>query len=296
MIQAVKLEFKSNTKEELLPGFDSAFPCISTKYSIPEGDAAPWHWHPTVELFYIEKGCLEYVTPSQRQVFHTGFAGILMPNIPHKTYGHQTETGDTQLLHLFEPSLIAGQPRSRIEEKYVLPLTSRTELLMLDPGKASHSLILDLIRESFQLSQEEPGYEILLRDLLSRIWLNLKPENSELRHSPRTSELIRQLMIYIHGHYTGKMTVDALARSVNISERMCYKLFQTHLNMTPMEYVNSCRIRMACQLLSLTEEPITAIASACGFRSGSYFTQIFQSATGQTPRDYRKNRQQEAME
>ena len=288
-----KLEYKSNSKEELLPGFDADFPCISTRYTIPEGEAAPWHWHPTIELFYIEKGCLEYSTPSQQRIFYTGFAGILMPNVPHTTRGIQSTQGDTQLLHLFESALISGQAGGRIAEKYVLPLISRTELVVVDPRREAHQPILQLIRESFQLSVDTPGYELLLRDLLSRIWLLLEPDPKDCLPCQRTSELIRQMLIHIHGHYTQKLTVKDLAQAVNVSERMCYKLFQAHLKITPMEYINNCRIRTACQMLAQTEEPITGIASACGFHSASYFTQFFQRTIGQTPRDYRKNVRQE---
>ena len=290
------VEFKPGTKEELLPDYAADFPCISTWCAIPELNTAPWHWHPVVELFYVEKGCLEYVTPSQHRVFHTGSAGLLMPNVPHTTRYHQPEPDDIQLLHLFDPVLISGQQASRIEEKYVLPLTTRVELLALEPDNPAHSPILQRIRESFQLSPEEPGYEILLREHLSRIWLSLygiREESIQNQASARTSELIRQMMVYIHGHYCEKLTVDDLARAVNISQRMCYTLFQKHLNTTPTEYINSCRIRVACRMLTQSEESITAVAAACGFRSGSYFTQIFQQATGRTPRDYRKAAHQE---
>ena len=293
-----KLEFKVGTKEELLSGFDAGFPCISSLYAIPQGNAAPWHWHPAVELFYIEQGCLEYVTPSRRQLFRTGSGGVLMPNVPHMTRGCQTVPGDTQLLHLFAPVLISGHPGSRIEEKYVMPLLTRTELVTLDPGEPEHEPILELIRESFKLLPETPGYELLLRAMLSRIWLALAGLEQE-RESvavARTSDLIRQMMIYIHGNYSRKLPVDELARSVNISPRMCYKLFRKHLNVSPMEYVNSCRIQVASRMLAQTEETVTAIAAECGFRTGAYFSEVFQKLTGKTPSDYRKSVRQEAKE
>ena len=63
--------------------------------------------------------------------------------------------------------------------------------------------------------------------------------------------------------------------------------------MSPMEYVNGCRIRAACRMLHQTEMPISDIAVACGFRTGSYFTQVFQEAMGTAPKDYRKAAQQE---
>ena len=219
-----KLEYKSGTREEALPGFDPAFPCITSCYEIQSGEAMPWHWHPAVELFYIAEGTLEYITPTQRRVFTAGSGGILMPNIPHMTQGIRTGPEDVQLLHLFEPVLISGQPGSRVEEKYVLPLVTGAELIGLDPEDRTHSLLLDRLRESFRLSPEEPGYELLLRDALSRIWLSflsMAPGQRDSR-SQHTSELIRQMMVCIHDRYREKLSVEEIARSVHISQRLCY--------------------------------------------------------------------------
>ena len=291
MNQVIAMEFKPGSREELLPDFDPAFPCITSRYLFPEGDAAPWHWHGAMELFYIESGGLEYVTPSGHCTFHTGSGGLLMPNIPHTTRGIRVTPGDTQLLHLFDPILISGQPGSRIEREYVLPLMAETELISLDPREEAHRPILELLRDSFQISPTEPGYEILLRESLSRILLLLfrLPRSPREQQPARTSELIRQVMIYVHGHYGEKLTVADLARAACVSERVCYNLFQKHMSMTPMEYVTGCRIRVACRMLAQSEDSVTAIASACGFSSGSHFSQIFHQVTGMTPREYRKS-------
>lgn len=299
MHQVKGMRFKPGSREELLPDFDPAFPCVTSRFLFPEGDACPWHWHGAMELFYIESGCLEYVTPSGRRTFHCGSGGLLMPNIPHMTRGIQVSSGDAQVLHLFDPLLISGHRGSRIETEYVLPLLSRAELIALDPREEGHGPILELLRSSFSIPAEEPGYELRLRSALSQIVLELfrlplaEPDS---RPPARTSELIRQLMIYIHGHYAEKLTVSELARAVCVSERVCYNLFQKHLNMTPMEYVTSCRIQVACRILAQSEEPITAIASACGFSSGSHFSQVFHQTTGMTPRQYRTAAQTENKE
>lgn len=75
-IQGIKLIEGSN--EELLPDFSPDFPYIATcakldKYIYP---MVPWHWHSTVELFYMESGCLEYTTPNGKWVFPAGSGGF----------------------------------------------------------------------------------------------------------------------------------------------------------------------------------------------------------------------------
>ena len=68
------IEFYAGSKEEKLPDFMSDFPYIATRAELDHyaGGLVPWHWHKTVELFYMESGVLEYNTPKQKLVFPAG--------------------------------------------------------------------------------------------------------------------------------------------------------------------------------------------------------------------------------
>ncbi len=68
------IEFHTGTKEELLPDFSSDFPYIATRAQLDKYRErfVPWHWHKTVELFYMESGGIEYFTPGGRTVFPEG--------------------------------------------------------------------------------------------------------------------------------------------------------------------------------------------------------------------------------
>lgn len=65
------------SNEELLPDFFPDFPYIASRTEmIPGGNTGvPWHWHHTVELFYVESGTLEYTTPEGKQLFPAGWGG-----------------------------------------------------------------------------------------------------------------------------------------------------------------------------------------------------------------------------
>lgn len=287
------VEFKPGTKEELLPDFDTAFPYIATCSEKNGGDVSPWHWHQAVELFYMDSGSLEYTTPSGHHVFPAGSAGFINTNIPHTARNSAGQEHSRQLLHLFDPLLIAGQQGSRIEEKYVLPLTtaSQIELLPLDPGDPIQAEIIGLIRRSFRLSPVEPGYELSIRSALSEIWLRLldtaAPLLRQKHRSSHNSEQIKLMMIYVHEHYGEKLSVTELAQAACISQRACFNLFQDLLHTTPMEYVKNYRLQTACKLLAMTRQSVGEIAAACGLGSSSYFSQTFRRQIGCTPLEYR---------
>ena len=214
---------------------------------------------------------------------------MINSNVLHKAVGYG-DAGDNYL-HLFDPVLISGSPGSSIERKYVLPLimSSQTEMIILDAKQ--HAEILQMLRSSFDIPADTPGYELRIRSALSEIWLRLlqiaQPEENREDKDSSTSELIKRMLIYIHEHYGEKLTVQSIAGAASVSERTCFDLFRRNLRISPIEYLNSYRLRMACQMLTQTTQSVTAISGACGMNN-SYFSQVFREATGFTPLEYRR--------
>lgn len=77
-----------------------------------------------------------------------------------------------------------------------------------------------------------------------------------------------------------------LAKKICISEVYLRKLFATHYNTSPKQYILECRIKKAKQLLIDTPFSITAIATECGFQSLYHFCRIFKERTGFTPSQF----------
>ena len=293
-IQSIQLVEGSN--EELLPGFSPDFPYIAScalldRYLEP---ATPWHWHRTVELFYMESGTLEYTTPNGKWVFPAGSGGFVNSNILHTSKIIPSGGETVQLLHLFEPELLSGGQASRIDTKYIRPLTAAAgiEMIVLSPDDAVQAELLKKIRAVFDLDEDSWGYEFTLRQQLTEIWLALfelaRPEMEQRFIARDSDEKMKAMMSYIHAHYPDTISVDQLAKEAHISKRVCYRLFHENLHMSPVGYMTEYRLRKACQRLAETDEPITQIAYNCGLGSSSYFGKLFREQFGCTPTAYRK--------
>ena len=291
------IELNEGTREELLPDFSADFPYIATCGELDHyiEPVVPWHWHRTVELFYMESGCLEYTTPSGKWVFPAGSGGLVNSNVLHTSRTLPSPDSNIQLLHLFEPAFLAGEHGSRIESKYILPLTTAPglEMIALSPDDPEQARILADIRRAFDISEQEWGYEFKLREQLAGIWLRLfelaRPAMEGRRNDRDADDKIKAMMVYIHEHFQEPISVEQLAETVHISKRACFRLFQENLHMTPVEYMRSCRLQRACQMLAEGKEPITQIAYSCGLGSSSYFGKVFRERFGCTPAQYRKN-------
>lgn len=280
----------------MLPGFAKKFPYIATRAEVDKymGRYAPWHWHKPVELFYVESGSLEYETPGGRIVFPAGSGGLLNSNVLHMTRAVSQTGKIVQLLHIFDASFLAGEQGSIIEQKYITPVVtaSQLEMIPLFPGNAVEAAILELILEAFHISDNEFGYEMKLREALSEIWLRLFEISCPMRNkqgkNDKSNEKIKLLMIYIHEHFREKISIPELAAAAYVSERECFRVFHDCLHTTPVEYIKAYRLQAACQMLARGQESVTVISHACGLGSSSYFGKVFREYAHCTPLEYRK--------
>ena len=293
-IQSIQLIEGSN--EELLPGFSPEFPYIASRALLDRyiEPATPWHWHRTVELFYMESGSLEYTTPNGTWVFPAGSGGFVNSNVLHTSKAIPSGEETIQLLHLFEPELLSGGQTSRMDAKYIRPLTSAAgiEMIVLSPNDPTQAELLKMIRAVFDLDEDGWGYEFTLRQQLAQIWLALfelvRPAMEQQSGAKDSDEKMKAMMRYIYDHYPENISVDQLAREAHISKRVCFRLFRENLHMSPVEYMTSFRLRKACQRLAESDESITQIAYSCGLGSSSYFGKLFREHFGSSPAAYRK--------
>lgn len=294
------IQIMEHNKEEILPEFSSEFPYIATRAELDKyiDPFTPWHWHKAVELFYIESGSLEYHTPHGKWFFPSGSGGMINSNVLHRSIFQKKKKKNIQFLHLFDPSFLSGEHGSRIERKYILPMTaaSNIELIPFYPDNPTHLSILENIKNTFCFSENEWGYELKIREQLVHIWLKIfELEQSSIQkasiqkqgHS-YSDEKLKTMLIYIHEHFQEDLSVEHLSQAVHLSKRSCFRLFQETLHMTPMEYLRDYRLQITCRMLTQSEQSITEIAYLCGFGSSSYFSKIFRTKFHCTPFEYRK--------
>lgn len=299
------IELHNGSREERLPDFAPDFPYIASCCELSRS-ARPfvsWHWHPAAELFYIRDGSLEYHTPGGNMRFPEGSGGLVNCNVLHMTLLSDQAQRCVQYLHIFAPSFLAGEHDSRIARRYIMPLTaSGTEIIPFFPDVEAHRELLHILQKPSQLSESAYGYELRLRAALSEIWLRLPEAAACLavpsgRHSvnAKTDGRIKQMLAYIHEHYTEKLSASEIAASAYCSDRECFRLFQKQLHTTPSEYITDLRLQKACRMLTEGRESITQIGQSCGLGSGSYFGKVFRQRMGQTPAEYRREWQDTAI-
>ena len=101
------------------------------------------------------------------------------------------------------------------------------------------------------------------------------------------TEPVRDLLSWLRDHLTDDLSVPALARQINLSERQFTRVFKAQVGATAADHVEAVRLESACRLLETTNKTIEQIAKTCGFGTPETMNRTFRRRLNTTPGDHR---------
>lgn len=274
----------------------NAFPIACYHDDLASADCG-WHWHDELELILVSEGCANAAAGCNTYTLHTGEGLFVNSSVLHAL---SIKGAPPCRLHsiTFHPRLIGGNSDSIYWQKYLQPLMTDAALqgLPLSPGIGWQSELLTHLEAAWQACKNEPkGFEFYVRTQLSQIIFLLHENAAASRSKEQLSEKalrdgtrIKQMLQYIHAHYSEPLTTSQIAESSMVSESEALRCFHAMIRTTPIQYLRQYRLECATKLLATTHEKISAIAFRCGFQEMSYFAHAFRSQYGCTPSEYRK--------
>ncbi|MCP4310473.1 MAG: helix-turn-helix transcriptional regulator, partial [Bacteroidetes bacterium] len=82
------------------------------------------------------------------------------------------------------------------------------------------------------------------------------------------------------------LSVDELAKRMNMGRSNFYKKFTNITQTSPNVYLARFRINKACAIMKQGSQSITEISHQTGFRNATYFSTLFKKEMGVAPSDY----------
>lgn len=105
--------------------------------------------------------------------------------------------------------------------------------------------------------------------------------------TPSQYHKIQQAARFINDNYRTDICLDAVAGETGMSSSHFSRIFKKVMGLSYQEYLNSCRVKKAKNLLRTSPQSVTEIAVSLGFSDPTGFGRIFKKLTGQTPSFYR---------
>jgi len=90
---------------------------------------------------------------------------------------------------------------------------------------------------------------------------------------------------FIHNNLSSHISIKNLAELSGMTFKTFERRFKKKFKSSPINYIKQVRIEHACKLLS-SNYPIQFVCFECGFCDQSYFTRVFKSMMGITPKKF----------
>ncbi len=226
------------------------------------------HVHESWELYFLKEGERYLRADGKFFCIRAGDAFLIPPGVEHRTM----DSGGgayVKLTCMIPPHLLPVGTLSEDGVHVVRP-----------EGRAAVDIATALRRLESGASLE--AYATLL-GILSAV--AAMPESREDVASPTLGRMA-EIIGYIDGHYTERITLTVLSERFFISEYYLCRLFREHTGRTIHEYITSLRLHRAARLLKRGDR-VSWVARECGFGSVSAFSSAFRAKYGCAPRDYK---------
>lgn len=209
---------------------------------------------------------------------HDGAIFLIPPNSPSYTKG--ITPWDHFWAHF--------HPRPHWQDLLNWPNNTRNLRILNVPSGTERARIRTLFKKMVNYAQgQDPDREQFALITLEEILLLCRRfQGQEVK--PKPDSLITICLEFMAKHYNERITLSDLARRSGQSVSRLSHLCRSEIGLSPIEYLERCRMERAMELLALTSMPISAVARAVGYIEPFYFTRRFKIFTGYSPLKYRK--------
>ena len=256
------------------------------------------HWHPELEIMFVEKGSVVYQQGQQNLTLHVNDILITPPNTVHGLQAYNAELLARYII--IAPEAIAMPPTHIFQKEFVAPLQQGRLVMptLLRPGDPAHTLLLPYMQRLRGCITYRPNYKQNRFAVAMAICTALAPlcriADSEAPIPELLHPAVQACMHYIRHNYSQRLTLATLAKQVQLQPDYLCTLFKKHTGQTMVEYITHIRVAAAANLLRDTPLLISRVAEQCGFRSECLLYKNFKAIMGMTPRAYRKQRAEES--
>lgn len=251
-----------------------------------------WHHHEECELHLIVETSGKVFVGDYIGTFEPGQLILTGPHVPHNWISRMPDDSVCELRDMvvhFQQSVVQQASELITELRDLEPLFERAK-----SGIAFNDIPLEEAQRDMANLRESRGIErvglflsFLNRLNQSRDYQLLSTVQMQSSADEHTLERINLVVDYVMLHFERAITVQEVAQRINMSETHFSRFFRKATGLRFIAFLNRIRIQRACELLSTSDDQITAISYAVGYNTLANFNRQFQELKGVTPREYR---------
>lgn len=106
------------------------------------------------------------------------------------------------------------------------------------------------------------------------------------------AQAVRKAKGYIDEHFRETITRESLSEALHFSAGHLAKSFKKEIGISLGSYIIEKRMEQARSLLREGRLPVTEVALSVGYDNFSYFSRLFKSKTGMSPKEYQRGKKE----
>jgi len=104
------------------------------------------------------------------------------------------------------------------------------------------------------------------------------------------NDYVKTALDCIHSEYMTGITVEEIAKKLNIDRTYFYTLFKKKIGISPKQYLLKHRMNTAASLLKNQNIPVSVVACSVGYNDIFTFSKMFKKHFGLSPTEYNKSK------
>ncbi|EAQ99851.1 AraC family transcriptional regulator [Maribacter sp. HTCC2170] len=278
------------------PTFESIEPNFGHSYLYQKFDASNensdniWHYHPEIELVYINGGAGKRRIGSHISYYTDGDLILIGGNLPHCGFTNKFTGNKSEILVQMKSDFLG-------ETFFDIPEMKKIQNLLevAKGGIAFSGKTKQVLGEQMEALDHQSDFERILSILhilnelaLSSEFKVLNAEGFLLETEVKDNDRINIIFNYVKNNFQEDIPLAEIADMVSMTVPSFCRYFKKVTNKTFVQFVNERRLVHASKLLTEQKMSISDVCFECGFNNFSHFNKSFKAFTGQNPSHYRK--------
>lgn len=251
-------------------------------------EKAELHFHNLMEIGICRYGKGVLKTPDGEEEYEDGMLTVFPANFPHTTISYGEDVNFWEYL-FFDPKVVLNElyAESPVYAKEVVDAINSHPIIV---NSEQNPTVVSLIDAIIAEARDKKKYHHIAQNHYMRILMvelmRMHEDVPYYADGPmRTANAssIGAAIEYIMDNLEKPMKAAELAGACNMSETHFRRIFDEYVDMSPMDYVNLCRVQRACEIMKKSDAPMDMVAEKCGFSGVSTFNRNFKKFLGITP-------------
>lgn len=277
------------TFEVIEPSFGSSF--YYSKYVENANiKAHVWHYHPEIELVFVNGGAGKRQIGSHISYYTDGDLILIGSNLPHCGFTDDHTGNKNETVIQLKPDFLGDDFLNLPETKSIQELFQQAK-----GGIAFGGDTKKIIGDRIEAMENQLPFERLLSIIgilkeleHSKDFKILNAEGFSMETQVQDNDRINMVFNYVKDHFQEQISLEEVASMASMTVPSFCRYFKKITKKTFTRFVNEYRVVHASKLLAEKPIGISDICFESGFNNFSHFNKLFKEFTGKSASQYRQ--------